>query len=68
MLLTETHHGEKFVQRVRELERAGNRFEYVEMATNGSWLIAYYSLPQPELFSATLPPAVATTPKSTPPK
>lgn len=50
MTITETLSGRKFVERVRELESAGNRFEYVEMVTNSSWLIAYYSLPD-DLFS-----------------
>lgn len=51
MLITETLHGEKFVQRCRELEANGFRFESIEVGeSNASWRINYYSLPD-DLFS-----------------
>lgn len=51
MTLTEILHGQKFVNRVRELEARGHRFESIEVgATNSEWVLTYYSMEQ-DLFA-----------------
>lgn len=55
MSITETLHGQKFIDRVKELEAKGHRFEGWEVgASNAEWIITYYPLPEKQESQAEL--------------